>query len=223
MPREIHPASYECDCGHVSHFFENTVREAKERSWRKPLRLVDGEPNEHTILFSAGEMVDVLCPIATQREPRALDTQTIELIGRHRLASELMEAGLEVAFPARDRGVDLIAYADIDAQLGRFVARPIQMKAASQCSFGVWSKYLKINDLLLAYVWNVGGDAVTYALTCREAIAIADAMGWTRTASWTEKGGYVTTRPTSKLYAFLEPHRMTPDKWRRKVTPNAEP
>jgi hypothetical protein len=75
------------------------------------------------------------------------------LVGRkNRLVSELLQAGLEVALPARDRGVDLIAYADIDKQYGRFLARPIQMKAAARCSFGIWRKYLKIHDLILAFV-----------------------------------------------------------------------
>lgn len=149
-----------------------------------------------------------------------MDTQTIELIGRHRLASELLQAGLEVAFPARDRGIDLIAYVDIDRELGRFVGKPIQMKAASQQSFGIWKKYLKIQDMILCFVWHLDGskEAETYALTCSEAIAVGEAMGWTRTASWNEKGGYSTTRPGAELCRLLAPHRMTPELWWVKVT-----
>ena len=66
-----------------------------------------------------------------------MDAQTLELIGQHRLAGEVLRAGMEVAFPARDRGVDLIAYVDLDRQLDRFVGKPIQMKAASRRSFGI--------------------------------------------------------------------------------------
>jgi len=48
MPREIIPSSYECDCGHQSHFSENTVREMKEMSHKKWVRLGDSEgENEH--------------------------------------------------------------------------------------------------------------------------------------------------------------------------------
>jgi hypothetical protein len=128
-----------------------------------------------------------------------MDTQTIERVGQHRLASDLLRAGLEVAFPTRDRGVDLIAYLDVGENLGRFVARPIQLKAASQRSFGIWKKYLKFNELIFAFVWNLDGkcEPETYALTCSEAISIGDVMGWTKTASWNDNGGYSTTSPSA--------------------------
>ena len=55
------------------------------------------------------------------------DTQKIEIIGRNRLINELLAADLEVAQPLRDRGIDLIAYLDIDDAIDRFVAFPIQL------------------------------------------------------------------------------------------------
>jgi len=61
-----------------------------------------------------------------------LDTQVVEIIGRQRMIAELLQDGLEVAMPIRDRGVDLIAYADLNQQLTRFAARPIQMKASTR-------------------------------------------------------------------------------------------
>ena len=48
-----------------------------------------------------------------------MDTQTTELVGRNFLVSELLRAGLEVARPERDRGIDLVAYVDLDPE-GRF-------------------------------------------------------------------------------------------------------
>jgi hypothetical protein len=141
-------------------------------------------------------------------------------VGQHRLASELLKAGLEVAFPARDRGVDLIAYVDIDVPGARFIARPIQLKAASRRSFGIWKKYEKIHDLILAYVWHLDGDdpAETYALTYAEAISVCDGMGWLKTPSWTDGGRYETTKPGARLRQMLEPYRMTPAAWMAKVT-----
>jgi hypothetical protein len=62
MPKELYPSSYECDCGHQSDFFENTVREAKRMSYKKKINLGDSAREEHTIVFYKGEMVDIICP-----------------------------------------------------------------------------------------------------------------------------------------------------------------
>jgi hypothetical protein len=147
-----------------------------------------------------------------------VDSQVIELLGRHRLSDELLRAGLEVAFPARDRGVDLIAYADLGRQVTKFVAKPIQMKAASSRAFSLNQKYVKISDLIVAYVWNLADpkSAATFALTYPEALAVADAMGWTKTPSW-RSGSYTTSHPSARLVAKLQPFTMTPEKWWAKI------
>ncbi len=62
MPKEIFPSSYECDCGHLSHFFENTIKAMKAMSQNKRVRLGDSADEEHTIVFHKGEMVEILCP-----------------------------------------------------------------------------------------------------------------------------------------------------------------
>ena len=62
MPKEIDLSSYECDCGHQSHFFANTIKEAKAMSQRRTVRLGDSEADEHTIVFKHGNLVDILCP-----------------------------------------------------------------------------------------------------------------------------------------------------------------
>lgn len=58
------PSSFECVCGHVSHFFENTVREmeALSKRSRKPQRLLASESAEHAIEFDAGNAAAVICP-----------------------------------------------------------------------------------------------------------------------------------------------------------------
>jgi hypothetical protein len=63
MPKELFPSSYLCDCGHVSHFCENTIREAKEMSKKRVIRLLDSAEEEHTIVFSGGKMVDIILPL----------------------------------------------------------------------------------------------------------------------------------------------------------------
>lgn len=152
-----------------------------------------------------------------------MDTQVVELLGRNRLIDELLRAGLEVAVPERDRGVDLIAYFDLDAEVGAFVAKPIQMKASSGLGFGIHKKYLKFPDLILAHVWNVRSESevCTYAMRFRDAVAIGDEMGWTRTASWLDKGGYSTRSPSRPLLSLLEPHRMSPEAWRSLILDGA--
>jgi hypothetical protein len=62
MPKEIYPSSYQCDCGHISHFSENTIREIRQRSHKRKMYLADSELEEHTIVFYKGEMIDILCP-----------------------------------------------------------------------------------------------------------------------------------------------------------------
>lgn len=144
------------------------------------------------------------------------DTQVVEILGRNRLIGEILSDDLEVSLPVRDRGIDLIAYAELNRQVERFVARPIQMKASTRESFGVARKYTRIADLILAYVWNVGDPAraVTYAMPYTETVRIAEAMGWTETESWTKDGGaYVTNSPSKRLLALLEPYRTGPGRW----------
>lgn len=128
----------------------------------------------------------------------SLDTQVVELLGRQRLIAELLRDGLEVALlPVRDRGVDLVAYSDLTRQVGRFAARPIQMKASTASAYAVHRTYERVADLILAYVWHLGKPkaSVTYAMTYAQAVALADEKGWTTTPSW-ERGGYSTSRPS---------------------------
>lgn len=148
-----------------------------------------------------------------------MDGQVIELIGRHRLIAELLSAGLEVAMPLRDRGIDLIAYAD--KEVSAFGAVPIQMKAASEACFAVDQKYSKFPNLVIAYVWHLKepDHAVTYALTYAEAFEVAQSMGYTDTRSW-ESGIYTTTRPSQRLIEKLERFRMDSLRWKTKVGGN---
>mgnify|MGYP001302917790 CR=1 FL=1 len=147
-----------------------------------------------------------------------MDTQIIELLGRNRLIDELLMAGLEVAAPMRDRGVDLIAYLDLSIEASTFIAIPIQMKAASCRAFSINRKYEKFTNLILAYVWGLKSPdcAHTYALTYTEALHIANQMKWTDTPSWL-KGKYTTSNPSKHLLQLLAPYKMTPSRWKDKI------
>lgn len=150
-----------------------------------------------------------------------MDTQQVELAGRNWLTSELIRAGLEVARPERDRGIDLIVYRDRGMDDKReFLAYPIQMKAATKEVFRLDPKYEKIPGLILVYVWYLGVSANTkcFAMTYTEALDIADEMGWTATPSWIKGGrhkrrGYSTTKPSKRLRPLLTPFEMDSTKW----------
>lgn len=148
------------------------------------------------------------------------NSQIVELIGRNYLVSELLKAGFEVASPLRDRGVDLIAYMDIDEDIDRFVGIPIQLKAASKRSFSINRKYNKFPNLIMAYVWDLASteyQPTIYALTQAEAVAVGDLMGYTNTNSWKVKGSYEQTQPSKRLIEYLQPFQMTPISWRQKL------
>jgi hypothetical protein len=148
-----------------------------------------------------------------------VDTQQVEILGRNRLVAELIAADLEVAIPLRDRGVDVIAYADQMSQTTAFKGCPIQLKASSARSFAVDKKYEKFANIVLAYVWGLAQlDLVaTYALTYPEAVKVAEDMGWVTTATWAKDGCYTTSNPSARLLDQLKPFLMTPEKWRAKV------
>ncbi len=62
MAKELFPSSYECDCGHKSHFFERTVKEMKRMSKKEKVRLADSEKKQHTIIFQNGKAIQIECP-----------------------------------------------------------------------------------------------------------------------------------------------------------------
>jgi len=72
MARLLIPSSFECDCGHQSHFSERTVREmeATSRRGRRVARLLDSEADRHAVEFSNGRAMAVICPKLGRREIR---------------------------------------------------------------------------------------------------------------------------------------------------------
>lgn len=72
MAKELFPSSYECDCGHQLHFFENTVRGMKEMSLKKRVRLREGG-DAHTVVFHKGEMVEIFCPVRGETFPNEVN------------------------------------------------------------------------------------------------------------------------------------------------------
>jgi len=62
MAKKVFPSSFECDCGHQSHFFESTVNKMKKMSACNKVHLGDSEDDKHTIIFYKGEAIEIKCP-----------------------------------------------------------------------------------------------------------------------------------------------------------------
>ena len=150
----------------------------------------------------------------------AMNTQLTEVFGRNRLINDLLRSGVEVATPVRDRGVDLIAYVDLDEQMGRFAAVPIQIKAATQRSFTIDRKYARFPDLLMGFVWGVAQPetATIYALTYLESVGVGEKMGWLATDSWLAGGRYTTTAPSEKLVGLLSGYEVHAGTWKSRIS-----
>jgi hypothetical protein len=140
------------------------------------------------------------------------DVFRVEMLGLHQVALSLVDAGYEVATPRWDSGVDVIAFRSTP----RFVARPLQIKAAASFSFGVYRKYSRFPGLIMTYAMHLrGDDPAIYAMPYSDTVAIADSLAWTKTPSWIKGGAYSTRRTTGRLTALLEPWRMNAERWRR--------
>jgi hypothetical protein len=152
------------------------------------------------------------------RESVYRDTQVIEIVGRNWLVNTLFDAGIEVARPERDRGIDLIAYVDRDER--GFRAIPIQLKSSTTASFSIDQKYAKMPELLLCFVWYLGvsqQQRTCFALTYNEALLVGDQLGWTKSASWTKGQKYSTSAPSTKVLKALKPYEMgSPEHWQRR-------
>src|SRR5215471_18091483 len=71
MPKEIFPSSFACDCGHQSDFSERIVRDLRAMSQQKKVYLRDAAPEEHTIVFYRGKLVEIQCP----KQPQSHETK----------------------------------------------------------------------------------------------------------------------------------------------------
>lgn len=167
----------------------------------------------HTVTLLGGEpdMDDPLAPVKK-------DSQLTEIFGKNLLIGHLIDAGLEVAEPVRDKGIDLVAYRGEEGTKD-FVARPIQLKAYSNESFGLDVKYKRIPRLLIAYVWNVQTPerSEVYALTFDDALKILETKEYVKTESWTKDGRYFVRNAGRELKELLKPYRMTRERWLEKL------
>jgi hypothetical protein len=140
------------------------------------------------------------------------DGQVTEIMARNLLVSALVGAGIEVARPERDRGVDLVAYLDLDDS-HRFVAAPIQLKGSAGTGVTFQRKYESFQGLVTVLAWNVRSlNPSFYALTQLDIDKIAHDMGWDTKHSWTREprktAGWHVSTTKGALADALKPHAM---------------
>ena len=136
----------------------------------------------------------------------AINPSLIGKAGEMLVAAELMRRGVEVAYPASDVGVDLLAYRLERGQAvaGKFV--PIQVKARSGTGYAFLKSWFKrAPGVVLVQVWHVAETPEFYIfrnLTDVEAALDTHAAS----ESWRTKGGYSITNPTQRHLELMNAH-----------------
>jgi hypothetical protein len=129
-----------------------------------------------------------------------------------KVAAELMRRGVEIAHPASDVGVDLLAYRlDTGMRTARkFV--PIQVKAYSGPGYQFHKSWFdRATDLALVVVNNLATDPKFYVFSSIEDVEAAIG-NHALTGSWMLRGIWTVTTPSKPDVALLLPHR---DRWER--------
>ena len=128
------------------------------------------------------------------------------------VAAELMRRGIEIAHPASDVGVDLLAYR---LDLGQRTARkfvPIQVKSFSGGGYRFLKSWFdRAPDLALVLANNLATAPQCFVFG---GIAdIEEAIGdHALTPSWVQRGVWSATEPSGPDARLLLPHR---DRWER--------
>jgi hypothetical protein len=158
-----------------------------------------------------------------------MDKQQIGIIGKHLLIANLLAAGLEVAEPIRDHGIDLIVYRDgkEDSEPPvKFAARPIQLKTSSKKTFELYRKYDRFDELRIVYVWNAENiwdekypsKPIIFCLKYKEAEDILKAGRHAENNDWKNIGHWFTNSPSDAMEKRLEKYQVKiPNDWLKKL------
>lgn len=143
----------------------------------------------------------------------AINPALIGKAGELLVAAELMRRGVDVAYPASDIGVDLLAYRLPNGIAAPTRVVPIQVKARSGPGFNfqrAW--FARAPGLALVSVWYVETMPEYYIF--RSELDVQDALGpdAAATNSWRAAGRYNITNPTREALARMIPHK---DQWSR--------
>jgi len=131
------------------------------------------------------------------------------------VAGELMRRGVEIAYPASDRGVDLLAFRLPQGSRPATTVVPIQVKARRKPTLQFQRLWFgKARGMSLVHVWNL--DAVPEFYIFANIAQVEAALGptYVRSPSWADKGVYNVTNALARHYKLMKPHQ---DQWHRIV------
>ncbi len=131
------------------------------------------------------------------------------------VAAELMRRGIEVAHPASDRGVDLLAYRLTQKETvpGKFV--PVQVKSRSGTGFNFQKGWFdKVPGLVLVHVWNIQACPEFYIFDSVARVEEALGPTYASSPSWENAHVYTVTTVTDDILKRMKRHK---DKWERIV------
>jgi len=134
--------------------------------------------------------------------------------GEMLVAAELMRRGVEVAYPASDVGVDLLAYRLSEGHAVPAKIVPIQVKAYSGTGYVFQKRWFeRAPGVVLVSVWRTADVPQFYVLETLD--RVEKALGaHAATESWIKRGIWSSpdTPPHSPDWGLMQPNR---DKWCR--------
>ncbi len=122
-------------------------------------------------------------------------SQVREVINRNTVVSLALDQGFNAFLPVYDGGVDFILYRESDG-----LVRKVQLK-------GRWTIDRKYLDRDIWVAFPIAGD--WYVMPHDVMVALAEADGVTKTASWMDGGAYSKPRPSKATIAACAPYRFT--------------
>jgi hypothetical protein len=124
------------------------------------------------------------------------------------VAGELLRLGVDVAMPAYDKGIDLLAYREHD--LTKML--PIQVKARAGTGYNFQRSWFRYANLVLVHVWRLQVKPEFYIFAGLNEVEHALGPTLSKSKSWAVDGGYNVTDPGVEAVARMQPHR---DRWDR--------
>jgi hypothetical protein len=146
----------------------------------------------------------------------AINPALIGKAGELLVAAELTRRGIEVAYPASDVGVDMLAYrlAPKQTVAGKIV--PIQVKARAASGYNFQRSWFdRCPGIVLVQVWNVETTPEFYVF--ENIPRVEEALGPVHSASssWKDQGGYSVTLAGEEAHKRMQAHR---NEWDRIIS-----